>query len=167
MDKRIEYGTDGQPYELSISTGLSVCNDGKSLCDEDKPSPRFGLYISHYEVEGIVEELENICQNAPEYVLELLSKIKNLPTINLGAIRANEIQRGYHRGYTYGMRIGKNLNPRINIGEWIRIKNDKYKFFCSKCQRVINTKPFEYPDKFPFCHCGAEMEWKEEGNENV
>lgn len=37
--------------------------------------------ISREYVEGIVEELENICQNAPEDVLDLLSKVKNAPTV--------------------------------------------------------------------------------------
>ena len=40
-----------------------------------------GDLISREYVEKLVEELENICQNAPEYVLELLSKIKNAPTV--------------------------------------------------------------------------------------
>lgn len=40
-------------------------------------------------------------------------------------------------------------------GEWI--KSGKTTFFCSKCGREINTKPFTRPDNYPFCHCGAEM----------
>ena len=35
--------------------------------------------ISRHDVECIVEELENICHNAPQEVLELLAKLKNAP----------------------------------------------------------------------------------------
>ena len=46
-------------------------------------------------VEGIVEELENICQNAPEEVIELLSKVKNAPTVP-----KRDYSQGWHDAIT-------------------------------------------------------------------
>ena len=59
---------------VELATNLqSTCNNLQQRTQGD--------LISREYIEGIVEELENICQNAPEEVLELLSKVKNAPTV--------------------------------------------------------------------------------------
>lgn len=40
-------------------------------------------YIDANEQEKIVEELENMCINAPEHILDKLSKLKNLPVADV------------------------------------------------------------------------------------
>ena len=73
-----------------------VCEEWKSLGNDNYINESNGncdLYsaipynpsedcISREYVEGIVEELENICQNAPEEVLDLLSNVRNAPSVD-------------------------------------------------------------------------------------
>ena len=70
--------------------------------------------ISREYIEPIVEELENICINGDEYILSLLSSIKNAPSVT----------------------------PQPKKGHWINLENTKYKgmvlpfwsrYECSKC----------------------------------
>lgn len=95
-----------------------------------------GDLISREYVEGIVEELENICQNAPEEVLALLSKVKNAPTVEYPF---------YQEAYQTGYEEGKNERPQ---GKWI-IEHDWV--HCFPCGHEQN-----YPSNY--CpNCGADM----------
>lgn len=62
---------NGQDYRYDIHTVIA----------QGKPYDTSGDLISREYVESIVEELENICINGDEYILSLLSNIKNAPTV--------------------------------------------------------------------------------------
>lgn len=90
--------------------------------------------ISRTYIEPIVEELENICINGDEYILSLLSNIKNAPPVQ----------------------------PQPKMGHWVRVDSDKLK--CSECEVVhfIAQYPDGKIDWCP--NCGAKMqEVKENG----
>ena len=102
-----------------------------------------GDLIGREYVEGIVEELENICINGDEYILTLLSNIKNAPPVE---------EKSYAMGYQDGLEDGLNdIRPQ---GKWIcEYRTCK----CSVCgfATVIDT--------YNFCpNCGADMRGKEE-----
>lgn len=100
--------------------------------------------ISREYVEGIVEELENICINGDEYILLLLSNIKNAPSVT----------------------------PQPKSGHWVEenISVGCRRVFCSECG---SPPPFEYVstgdvyspsgygvvNKTKFCpSCGTKMQ---------
>lgn len=84
-------------------------------------------YISRAYIEPVVEELENICYNAPQEVLELLAKIKNAPPVN----------------------------PQSKMGHWIIIDDcELFMAKCSKCGEIVDSRMI---NKYPYCHCGAKM----------
>jgi len=97
--------------------------------------------ISREYVENIVEELENICINGDEYILELLSKIKNAPPVT----------------------------PQS--GHWVeeKISAGARKVFCSECGcsppfehvntgDVYSASGYGVINKTKFCpNCGAKM----------
>ena len=101
--------------------------------------------ISRAYIEPIIEELENICVNGDEHILDLLADIKNAPPVN----------------------------PQPKTGYWVEenIIGGR-KVFCSECGC---PPPFEYVstgdvysasgygviNKTKFCpSCGARMESK-------
>ena len=84
--------------------------------------------ISRHDVECIVEELENICHNAPQEVLELLAKLKNVPFVT----------------------------PKPKTGHWIGTGDDLYDVYsCSECgSKIVSYNICECK----FCpNCGADM----------
>lgn len=94
--------------------------------------------VSRRYIESKVEELENICANAPEEVFNLLSDIKNAPTVL----------------------------PKREQGEWILNDNQGMQavgyltYHCSECGREICSKyhgKISLLEEYPYCHCGAEM----------
>jgi hypothetical protein len=83
-----------------------------------------------------------------DYLWELLNyAIDNAPTV----------EQNWRFYYDHGYAQAKRDFARPQ-GEWIKQENNNTKFFCSKCGRIIDTKPFTRPDNFPFCHCGAKMQ---------
>lgn len=73
---------------------------------------------------------------------------------NAEAIPLPNEQIAWEQGYEAGLAQGKCDRSH---GEWLKSGKGKTTFFCSECGRKIDTKPFTRPDKFPFCHCGADM----------
>lgn len=72
----------------------------------------------------------------------------NLDEVQNGSIACSQILKAVKNGKPY------EETPK---GEWIRQPESRTIFFCSKCGREINTKPFTRTDNFPYCHCGAKM----------
>ncbi len=89
--------------------------------------------ISRAYIGPIIEELENICVNGDEHVLDLLADIKNAPS----------------------------ATPQQKMGNWIESKgyDDIDHFYvCSECGRYINLNHGSKLSDYPYCHCGAKME---------
>lgn len=100
--------------------------------------------ISRHDVECIVEELENICHNAPQEVLELLAKLKNAPF----------------------------ATPYPKTGHWVEENTNEggRKVFCSECGcpppfehissgDVYSASGYGVINKTNYCpNCGARME---------
>lgn len=61
--------------------------------------------VSRAYIEPIIEELENICVNGDEHILNLLADIKNAPPVN----------------------------PRPKTGHWIYKYHEVFKYYCDKC----------------------------------
>ena len=108
----------------------------KSLCEcindcpSVKPITESEDAMSRQYIESKVEELENICANAPEEVLDLLADIKNAPSVL----------------------------PKCEQGEWI--KDDFTGLIkCSRCKNdapISTVSGTQYESDF--CQsCGAEM----------
>lgn len=90
--------------------------------------------ISRAYIEPIIEELENICVNGDEYILSLLSNIKNAPSI------------------TPHPKVGRWL---ADVDRWGDIVTTVNGYRCSECN-TFNT------DKDNYCpNCGAKMEVEE------
>ena len=68
--------------------------------------------ISRKYVEGKIEELENICQNAPDTVLELLSDIKNAPPVNVQKIENKAYNEGFKDGVDQGIKLSSGSKDR-------------------------------------------------------
>lgn len=85
--------------------------------------------ISRAYIEPFVEELENICINGDEHVLDILSNIKNAPPVT----------------------------PKQKVGKWIRVDKDKLK--CSECKVIHFIAQYPQSANINFCpNCGAKME---------
>lgn len=89
--------------------------------------------ISRAYIEPILEELENICVNGDEHILDLLADIKNAPPVT----------------------------PQQRMGRWILTMPRGAEGWCYKCsecnfwkyEKTINLS------KFSFCpNCGAKMQ---------
>lgn len=92
-----------------------------------------GDTISRAYIGPIIEELENICVNGDEHILDLLADIKNAPS----------------------------ATPQQKMGNWIESKgyDDIDHFYvCSECGRYINLNHGSKLSDYPYCHCGAKME---------
>lgn len=108
------------------------------------PQEPFGDDISRHDVECIVEELENICHNAPQEVLELLAKLKNAPF----------------------------ATPYPKTGHWVEenVNGGCRRVFCSECGcpppfehistgDVYSASGYGVINKTKFCpNCGVKME---------
>ena len=91
--------------------------------------------------EPIIEELENICINN-EYVLNLLSELKNAPSVTVGQVRPKgEWMEDYH-------------SVLDGIGQC----------HCSICGRTVSyclDNDMTVKEEYPFCNCGADMRGEE------
>lgn len=94
--------------------------------------------ISRAYIEPFVEELENICINGDEHVLDILSNIKNAPPVT----------------------------PKQKVGHWIYDKAIE-NWRCSECNETprtmgyVGTSDF-MAEHFRFCnHCGIKMKVSE------
>ena len=92
--------------------------------------------ISRAYIEPIIEELENICVNGDEHILDLLADIKNAPPV-------------------------KPKEPKT--GHWI---DDEFGSKCSCCGIYTHLDKFDRPMKFRCCSmCGAKMVEPQESEE--
>lgn len=121
-------------YGTAIDTAIKALEQTElnpsynSVKSELKPSEDC---ISRAYIEPIIEELENICVNGDEYILSLLSDIKNAPSVT----------------------------PKTKIGHWIIIDDCEYFIAeCSECGRIEDSRMIS---EYPYCHCGAKMEVEE------
>lgn len=88
--------------------------------------------ISRAYIEPLVEELENIYINRDEYVLDILSNIKNAPSVT----------------------------PQQKVGRWIRVDKDKLK--CSECEVIHFIAQYPQSAQINYCpNCGVKMEVSE------
>lgn len=114
---------------------MGKCTYKQEPCGDD---------ISRHDVECIVEELENICHNAPQEVLELLAKLKNAPF----------------------------ATPYPKTGHWVEenVNGGCRRVFCSECGcpppfehistgDVYSASGYGVINKTKFCpNCGVKME---------
>lgn len=101
--------------------------------------------VSRAYIESIVEELENICANGDEHILDLLANIKNAPPVT----------------------------PQPKIGRWIGHREHCENLgvmpsglgaynWCSNCDCGIDVKEW-YRTNYNYCpNCGAKMQEVEE-----
>lgn len=93
--------------------------------------------ISRAYIEPIIEELENICVNGNEHILDLLADIKNAPPVT----------------------------PQPKTGHWIEedMFDGDIAYRCSECDEpfcLIDGTPTD--NMYNFCpNCGAKMEVEE------
>ncbi len=101
------------------------------------PQPCEGC-ISRAYIEPIIEELENICVNGDEHVLDLLADIKNAPSVT----------------------------PQQKVGRWIYVDKAKEHARCSKCDYgdvdLFDGKPHNYCP-----NCGAWITGAQEREEKA
>lgn len=86
-----------------------------------------------------IDNFDSPMMNPVMTMTKVLEYIDEAPTaeINVVAIRAEADQKGYKRGYHFGLKIGRELTqPR---GEWIDESKDALK--CSACGKWV-YKPF-------------------------
>ena len=110
-----------EPRAIYISEALDMAIQAleQEPCDDT---------ISRVYIEPIVEELENICVNSDEYILNLLADIKNAPSVGMTS-------------NSYAEKCG-DFEPSRRKGHWILadeqnkedVENDNYHFICSECQ---------------------------------
>ena len=91
--------------------GTDIVNSLNAIKNAE-PYDDSGDLISRKYVEGKIEELENICQNAPENVLELLSDIKNAPPVNVQKIENKAYNEGFKDGVDQGIRLSSGSKDR-------------------------------------------------------
>ncbi len=91
--------------------------------------------VSRAYIESIVEELENICANGDEHILDLLANIKNAPPVT----------------------------PQPKIGHWIEEINDYEEITHWHCSNCYGDSGFITTCKWDYCpNCGAKMQEVEE-----
>lgn len=121
-------------YDLEIGADYLITDeDAVEIIKALEQQPNADC-ISRAYVESIVEELENICINGDDYILSLLSRIKNAPPVTPSRPKGHWIEHPHECG-----------------------DNWQYpKYECSKCHIWV-----EYDDDF--CPgCGADMTEGEE-----
>lgn len=105
------------------------------ICGEQEPCDDC---ISRVYIEPIIEELENICVNGDEHILNRLADIKNAPPVT----------------------------PQSKTGRWIHHKEKEFvcaeHWECSQCHRTTMTYPFsvngnDYDTMYYCPKCGAKM----------
>lgn len=86
-------------------------------------------YIDANKVENIVEELENMCINAPQYVLDKLAELKNLPPEDVSLVVHSK---------------------------WMQVDDTKCR--CPKCEVITLIAQYPHGDKNYCPNCGAKMD---------
>lgn len=130
------------------------------------------------EIKRIISK--SVSEYSGEYSTDMINMwglftqiIDNAPTVELTAsfmrqqaedelirIRAEADQRGYQRGYNWGLEIGQNL--KRPTGEWKITDAYPHKVYCDKCYKSYAQENWEVwkDGSLPrdFCpNCGAKM----------